>query len=147
MNFLSPAISGTDNMTGKLCGLWLSLLFTGMTHATEVVTYTGAEDYQQLCAACHGPAGQGDGPVAKVLSKPVPDLTGISARNAGEFPREDLMRQIDGRDGIDAHGSQQMPVWGYEFWIDTGTGQFSEAQVTERLAALVDYLQSIQTMP
>ena len=134
-------------MTGKLGGLCLLLLAMGCSNATEVVTYTGAEDYQQLCAACHGPAGRGDGPVAQVLSKPVPDLTGISARNAGEFPSEDLMRQIDGRDRIDAHGSQQMPVWGYEFWIDAGTGQFSEAQVSERLAALVDYLESIQATP
>ena len=147
MNFASPSIAGINNMAGKLIGLCLLLLATGATHATEVVTYTGAEDYQQLCSACHGPNGQGDGPVAQVLSKPVPDLTGISTRNAGEFPREDLMRQIDGRDRIDAHGSQQMPVWGYEFWIDAGTGQFSEAQVTERLAALVDYLVSIQAAP
>ncbi|MGI9330962.1 MAG: c-type cytochrome [Gammaproteobacteria bacterium] len=146
MNFVPTAIRGAGSITDKLFGLLL-LLATGMTHATEVVTFTGAEDYQQLCAACHGPTGQGEGPVAQVLSKPVPDLTGIRTRNAGVFPREELIRQIDGRDRIDAHGSQQMPVWGYEFWIDAGTGQFSEAQVTERLTALVDYLESIQLTP
>jgi mono/diheme cytochrome c family protein len=113
---------------------------------TEVVTYTGGENYQRLCAACHGATGKGDGPVAEVLTTAPPDLTRISTRHGGEFPREALKRQIDGRDRIDAHGSQQMPVWGYEFWIDAGAsaGGFSERQVQETLSGLVDYLESIQ---
>jgi len=112
--------------------------------ATEVVTYTGEENYQRLCAACHGASGHGDGPVSEVLATPVPDLTRIAARNDGVFPRGELIRQIDGRDRITAHGSQQMPVWGYEFWIDAGAGAFSERQVAETLDDLVDYLESIQ---
>lgn len=120
------------------------LLLTGSVGATEVLTYTGAENFERFCAACHGAAGQGNGPVAQVLSTPPPDLTRIAARNDGEFPREELIRQIDGRDSVDAHGSQQMPVWGYEFWIDSGAGNFSEREVAETLDGLVDYLESIQ---
>ena len=107
----------------------------------------GADNYEQLCAACHGAAGKGDGPVAEVLTTPAPDLTRIAARRGGEFPREELIRLIDGREQVDAHGSQQMPVWGYEFWIDAGGGAFSERKVAETLAALVDYIESIQVQP
>jgi mono/diheme cytochrome c family protein len=120
------------------------LLAAGSAQATEVVTYTGEENYQRLCAACHGASGKGDGPVSEVLTTPAPDLTRIAARRGGNFPREALKRQIDGRDQISAHGSQQMPVWGYEFWLEAGAGQFSERQVNETLDDLVDYLESIQ---
>lgn len=120
------------------------LLAAASAPATEVVSYTGEENYQRLCAACHGESGHGDGPVAGVMSVPVPDLTLIRTRNGGEFPREELKQQIDGRDRIDAHGSQQMPVWGYEFWIDEGAGDFSDRRVNEILDELVDYLESIQ---
>lgn len=122
----------------------LLALIGGAASSTEVVTETGEETFQQYCAACHGVLGKGDGPVAEVLTTPPPDLTRIAARNDGAFPREALIRQIDGRDSVDAHGSQQMPVWGYEFWIDAGAGSFSEQQVTATLNRLVDYLESIQ---
>ncbi len=126
--------------------LLLLLVFfaAGLASASEVVRYSGEENFQRLCAACHGSSGQGDGPVAEVLSVPVPDLTRIAQRNGGEFPHEALKQQIDGRDRISAHGTQQMPVWGYEFWIDEGAGAFSEQGVSETLEELVDYLASIQ---
>lgn len=130
-------------ITCRLLAATLLLTSVGVA-ATEVGDYSGEENYQRLCAACHGSTGHGDGPVAEVLSKPVPDLTLIRTRNGGQFPREDLVRQIDGRDRIDAHGSQQMPVWGYEFWIEEGAGRFSDERVQVTLNELVDYLESIQ---
>jgi mono/diheme cytochrome c family protein len=131
------------------CRITLLLLGLAATSAcaTEVVSYTGEENYERLCAACHGATGKGDGPVSEVLTTPVPDLTRITERNGGLFPRDALKRQIDGRDRISAHGSQQMPVWGYEFWIDEGAGAFSERQVAETLDGLVDYLESLQVEP
>ena len=104
----------------------------------------GGDLYQELCAVCHGKDARGDGPAAGALKKPVPGLTRLAAMNGGEFPREALKRQIDGREQIDVHGAQQMPVWGYEFWIDAGAGSFSEEQVTATLDKLVDHLESIQ---
>jgi mono/diheme cytochrome c family protein len=124
--------------------LLLVFFIAGLANATEVVRYSGEENFQRLCAACHGSGGQGDGPVAEVLSVPVPDLTRLAQRNGGELPRETLKQQIDGRDRISAHGTQQMPVWGYEFWIDEGAGAFSEQRVSETLDDLVAYLASIQ---
>jgi mono/diheme cytochrome c family protein len=120
------------------------LLLTNLAGATEVVSYTGEENYQRLCAACHGSGGKGDGPVAEVLSVAVPDLTRISERYGGEFPRDMVKQQIDGRDRITAHGEAKMPVWGYEFYIDEGAGAFSEQGVSEILDALVAYLETLQ---
>ena len=126
----------------------LSLMFlSGLAGAAEVVTYTGEENYQRLCAACHGDGGRGDGPVAEVLSVAVPDLTRLRERNGGQFPRETVKQQIDGRDRITAHGSAQMPVWGYEFYIDEGAGAFSEQGVSATLDALVEYIESLQAGP
>ncbi len=121
----------------------LSLL-NATAMATEVIDSTGEENFVRYCAACHGDGGRGDGPVATAIAKPVPDLTGIAARRGGKFPRQIIKNAIDGRWQIDAHGTQQMPVWGFEFWISEGAGDFSEPRVDRILDGLVDYLASIQ---
>jgi hypothetical protein len=85
----------------------------------------------------------GDGPVSRSLSIAVPDLTRIESRY-GEFPAGLIRDVIDGR-GIDkhAHGSREMPVWGYEFWVEGGD---VDAQRVARNAIdkLVEHLRSIQ---
>lgn len=116
-------------------------------HATEVIDFTGQENFQRLCAACHGLTGKGDGPVAGVLATVVPNLTTIAERNGGVFPRAIIKNVIDGRWTIDAHGTRRMPVWGYEFWISEGAGDFSEIRVSKILDELVNYLVSIQVEP
>jgi len=126
------------------CLFALLLIVSNVATATEVVTYSGEENFQRLCAACHGSSGRGDGPVSEVLSVAVPDLTRITERYGGEFPRDTIKQQIDGRDRITAHGNVQMPVWGYEFYIDEGAGAFSEQGVSETLDALVEYLATLQ---
>jgi mono/diheme cytochrome c family protein len=65
--------------------------------------------YRRYCAACHGVEGRGDGPVAPVLTPRPTDLTRLEA----EVP--ELMKQIDGRRTIRAHGTAAMPVWGEVF--------------------------------
>ncbi len=110
----------------------------------EPIDSTGQENFVRYCAACHGDGGHGDGPVASAIAKPIPDLTQIAARRDGKFPRQIIKNSIDGRWHIDAHGTQQMPVWGYEFWVTEGAGDFSETRVTQILDGLVDYLESIQ---
>lgn len=111
---------------------------------SEVIDSTGEENFVRYCAACHGSSGHGDGPVATAIAKPIPDLTLIAARRDGKFPRQIIKNAIDGRWRIDAHGTQQMPVWGYEFWIGEGAGNFSETRVNQILDGLIDYLESIQ---
>jgi len=97
--------------------------------------------FTSYCAACHGPAGKGDGPAASALKKAPADLTTISARNGGKFPEVKVRRFIEGIDEVPAHGSRDMPVWGTLFRSLDATNQ-SAAQM--RVQLLTNYLKSIQ---
>jgi mono/diheme cytochrome c family protein len=105
---------------------------------------SGATLYRLNCASCHGVEGYGDGPVAKSLTVPVPDLTRIAARRGGRFAREEVARIIDGLSPFAAHGSREMPVWGYEFFDPRLDDEAASALANERVSRLVDYLASIQ---
>jgi len=105
---------------------------------------SGATLFRLNCASCHGVDGYGDGPVAKSLTVPVPDLTRIAARRGGRFPREAVARIIDGLSPFAAHGSREMPVWGYEFFDPRLEDEAAHALATERVDRLVEYLASIQ---
>ena len=48
---------------------------TSPTDFTAQSIAVGADLYAQHCAGCHGPRGRGDGPAAKDLQPPPPDLT------------------------------------------------------------------------
>jgi hypothetical protein len=39
----------------------------------------------------------------------------IARRSGGKYPRERIVRVIDGRHIFAAHGSRTMPVWGEDF--------------------------------
>ena len=52
--------------------------------------------YADHCAACHGPTGRGDGPLAAGLDTPPSDLTGLARRNGGTFDFAYVMGVIDG---------------------------------------------------
>jgi hypothetical protein len=43
----------------------------------------GATLFQAYCASCHGRNGKGDGPAARAIRTPVPDLTQIAATHPG----------------------------------------------------------------
>jgi putative copper export protein/mono/diheme cytochrome c family protein len=73
---------------GGLAVVWFAprlLEFTAPAFPTTFVTSptdftaqsiaVGADLYAQHCAGCHGPRGRGDGPAAKDLQPPPPDLT------------------------------------------------------------------------
>ncbi len=117
------------------------------------VTSIYAEDFElgqalfnEHCVTCHGRYGEGDGPVAKVLSVNVPDLTRITSRR-GEFSVKDLTRIIDGRVSMAAHGDRYMPIWGWEFRNPKGVTQRSGVTAKDKINALVEYLNSIQKEP
>jgi mono/diheme cytochrome c family protein len=71
----------------------------------------GAELFRAHCAACHGIAAEGDGPMTEVLAVAPPDLTALAAAEAGAFPMERVVRSIDGRTMILSHGGA-MPLFG-----------------------------------
>jgi mono/diheme cytochrome c family protein len=102
----------------------------------------GASIFQNYCAACHGLEGRGNGPVAKVLKREVPDLTRLSLRNNGAFPGIHVRTIImfGGDDLLSAHGSKEMPIWGsifHEIEFDQDLGNV-------RLENLTKYLESMQ---
>ena len=108
----------------------------------------GGNDYQTYCASCHGPDGQGNGPVAEFLALTPANLTKLSRNNGGIFPAERLAQIIDGRREVKIHGPRDMPVWGD--WFDAEAeapglrASEREIVVHERIAALVAYLKTIQ---
>lgn len=108
------------------------------------VTFSGEALFQRFCAACHGPEGHGDGPVASSMSVIVPDLTRLSQRHGDQFPAAEVREIIDGRSVVIAHGTRFMPVWGYEFWIEEGADIVAEEDARIMIDRLVDYLLSIQ---
>jgi Cytochrome C oxidase, cbb3-type, subunit III len=102
----------------------------------------GKEMFISYCAACHGPAGKGDGPAAAALTKKPADLTKISARAGGTFPTIKVSRFIEGEDQVAAHGSRDMPIWGSLFKSLNTNNPTAETKV--RVYNLTEYLKSIQ---
>lgn len=107
----------------------------------------GKSLYQSYCTACHGPSGQGDGPLAADLDRPVPDLTLIAERNGGTFPTARVMSVIDGYTRV-REGNVTMPEFGADLQAgplvlyDSGDGKPSPTP--SKLIALAEYLESIQ---
>jgi len=110
---------------------------------------SGEHAFQLYCSNCHGDGGRGDGPMALNLTVPPPDLTKLSARNGGVFPRERLQAIIDGREIVKNHGDREMPVWGTWFKMeaeeDLGGAEGDEGTVQRRITALIDFLETVQS--
>jgi mono/diheme cytochrome c family protein len=102
---------------------------------------TGEDSFMFYCASCHGPSGRGDGPVARTLKTPPPDLTTLTRRHGGMFPRADVTSFVTGvSDKLPTHGPGDMPVWGPIFRaLDP-----SDARVKIRIENIVGYIESIQ---
>lgn len=106
----------------------------------------GREEYLRGCAACHGEAADGNGEIASMFKTPVPDLTGIAARNDGVFPLLKVIQAIDGRAVIRGHGNP-MPVFGNRFRSEASRNDAdlgAESLARGRVLELALYIQSIQ---
>lgn len=107
---------------------------------------SGKRLYSENCAACHGPAGQGDGPFADDLIKMPSDLTQLSANNGGSFPRDYVISTMDGY-ARGEHFSGAMPEFGVKLagenvLLESGAGVVTPTP--KPLVALADYLESLQ---
>lgn len=102
----------------------------------------GRDLYMSFCVSCHGWTGKGDGPAGPALTTPPADLTQLSARNGGKFPRTKIQRYLEGELPVTAHGSREMPIWGKVFRRES-TG----AETRMQFFALTEYLESIQAEP
>jgi mono/diheme cytochrome c family protein len=133
-----------------IAGLSLGLaLAAGISLAQtfEPLDLSGEELFMRYCAACHGSDARGTGPVARTMSKMVPDLTRLSRAAGGDFPGMSIREAIDGRSMAISHGSRQMPVWGYEFWVEEGADIVAEQTAREMINRIVAYVESIQVIP
>lgn len=102
---------------------------------------SGKTMYGSYCAACHGPAGKGDGPAASEFKAPPTDLTQLAKNNHGEFPSDHLYAVLQHGAKAPAHGSSDMPVWGQLFSsIDSNNSLKSK----QRIHNLVEYLKTLQ---
>jgi len=127
-----------------VCLAVATILFVRTADAQVYEEYSGEETFARFCASCHGPGGQGDGPVAAGLPITVPNLTTLHKRQGDNFPEETLRKIIDGRNIVIYHGTRYMPVWGYEFWVEEGADDEAEKSVEIIIRNLIDYIKSIQ---
>lgn len=140
----------------KLTMLWMGGLLLGAVIAASTGTESAPEQvkpprqdytsgsylYRAFCASCHGETGNGNGPVSDLLRQRPSDLTTITARRGGVFPRAEVFAIIDGRRSVPGHGSPEMPVWGDVLRVTEG---HDDAIIKKRIDALVMYLESIQS--
>ena len=107
----------------------------------------GAAIFGDFCAVCHGADARGGGVMVEVLTVAPPDLTQLAVE--GEFPLLRVVRQIDGRDPLLAHGGD-MPLFGMWFEGDGAdvalAGPGGQPMLVSRpIADLVAYLREVQS--
>jgi mono/diheme cytochrome c family protein len=136
------------SMTGVAAALILAGGPVALANSTAPIPADlGRGDFMTYCSACHGVSGIGDGTVAEFLTLTAANLTQMSLKNGGIFPRQRAIEVIDCRAQVSVHGARDMPVWGnwFKFEADTGGADAkTEKVVRERIDALVTYLESIQ---
>lgn len=100
---------------------------------------SGSATFKAYCAQCHGISGRGDGPAAKALKVPPPDLTTLAKRNHGEFPSGAVKQVVNGDANNPSHGSRDMPMWGPVF-----RSVENPSVVELRITNLVKYIEGFQ---
>jgi mono/diheme cytochrome c family protein len=102
---------------------------------------SGKEMFKTYCAVCHGVDAKGKGPAASAMKIAPPDLTLLAKKDGGKYPAAHVAAVIRGQAAVVSHGSQDMPVWGPLF---SSISQGHEAQVQQRTANLVGYIETLQ---
>ncbi|MFE3837631.1 c-type cytochrome [Pseudogemmobacter sonorensis] len=108
---------------------------------------TGRADYATFCAACHGASGAGDGTLATDLIARPADLTRLSARNGGTFPKTAVMAKIWGYAEGTGHGEAVMPQFSALLDSDLVPYDGGDGIATPtplRLVQVSEYLESLQ---
>ncbi len=101
---------------------------------------SGKAMFNAYCASCHGPDGKGGGPAASALKVAPADLSQLAHRNGGKYPSLAVVSSI--KDGTgNAHGSNDMPVWGP---ILSSVSPNGTPVVQQRISNLTSYIESLQ---
>jgi len=105
-----------------------------------IKSMAGADLFKFYCSTCHGEDAKGR-PATLSGHPAAPDLTTLTSRNGGVFPRQHVLDVVrNGAGSPAAHGPAGMPVWGAIF---RGL-EPDETHAAIRIENLVDYLQSRQ---
>ena len=134
-----------------LCGFGLTLVIAGAFSAQSTITaqepasraslvIAGANNFAQYCVACHGKDAKGTGQLAATLKPKPADLTLLTSRNGGTYPRDMVVQIIDGSKKVKGHGGGDMPQWGEAFRASAA----NEADAQKRIEALADFLETLQ---
>ena len=79
--------------------IWQALAYAWSLHTSEELTTRGGELYAESCAACHGVAGQGDGPDAEGQLADFTDIKAMNVRSLREL--DDAWRTAHDEIGAD----------------------------------------------
>ena len=146
------ANGGVEVNVAKVTVAMTAAVIIGLGSPTWAQVFdAGQAEYQSSCATCHGIDGKGKGPISTELRLPPPDLTVLAKKNNGVFPLSSVYEAIDGRKVIIAHGTRDMPVWGWRLspaQIEQSLRHYlpidPEYVVRLRILAVIDYLNRIQ---
>lgn len=113
--------------------------------APQVQPSGARADFAAYCADCHGSDGRGGGPLAAGMDPAPSDVTLVSRRHGGEFPKLQVMGHIAGY----TMGRSDSPMPSFEDLLEGPTVQFDDGSgqtvaTPARLIALSDYVQSLQ---
>ena len=144
-----------------ILGIVVLIIFTGTAFGEvvikeaplkweDVAELDGDDVFNNLCSACHGTSGKGDGPAVSALEKGVPDLTVLAANNGGVYSHRKVEDVISGKHRVVAHGTIDMPMWGEQFmYLRPGPGinNFPRRYYAkERVHTLSTYIESLQVI-
>jgi mono/diheme cytochrome c family protein len=128
--------------------IWYALIYVAWLATVLAAPAKGDGEqrlYLRYCSACHGENGKGDGVVSGFMNPKPSDLTQLAKKAGGKFPLQTVMRAIDGRQTLRAHGNPDMPVWGEVFRDEATTSDYAETDVRGKIVLIAKYLESIQT--
>jgi mono/diheme cytochrome c family protein len=131
-------------------GQWNRALIALALATAALSSPSAAEDdmgkplYLRYCSACHGPGGKGDGIVSQLMTPKPIDLTLLAKQAGGKYPFYDVIRRIDGRETVRAHGDSDMPVWGEVFEAEENAAPGAQAVARGKAVLIADYLGTIQ---
>ena len=108
---------------------------------TPTPSNSGKAMFKSYCAVCHGTDGKGNGPAASAMKTPPTNLTILAKNSGGKYPASHVAAVIRGQASTPSHGTQDMPIWGPLF---SSIDQGHEAQVQQRVANLVAYVEGLQ---
>ena len=106
---------------------------------------TGAQDFANYCASCHGAGGKGDGPAAAGLDKKPADLTQLAGPD-GKIPMTRVMSKIWGytRAPDGTLMPRFAPLLESDQMVLFDSGDGIPTPTPRRLVQLAEHLQTIQ---